>query len=66
MTVDNIVHIVAGIAILAGVALSYFVHPNWIWLLVLVGINLLQSGFTKFCPLAFMLKKGGVREGSCC
>jgi hypothetical protein len=66
VTVDNIVHIFAGIAILVGVALSHFVHPNWIWLVVFVGANLFQSGFTKFCPLAFMLKKGGVREGSCC
>lgn len=66
MTVDNIVHIVAGLAVLAGAALTAFVHPNWIWLSVAVGANLLQSGFTRFCPLAFVLKKSGVHEGGCC
>lgn len=66
MTVDNIVHIVAGIAILAGVALTHFVHPNWIWLVVAVGANLFQSGFTRVCPLAFVLKKSGMNEGDCC
>lgn len=66
MTVDNIVHLVAGIMVLASISLAKFVDPNWIWLGVFVGANLAQSGITKFCPLAFMLKKAGVREGDCC
>jgi hypothetical protein len=33
---------------------------------VFVGLNLAQSGITKFCPLAFFLKWAGVREGDGC
>lgn len=66
MTVDRIVHLVAGLMVLASIALSQFVHPNWMWLGVFVGANLFQSGFTNFCPLASMLKRAGVQEGECC
>jgi hypothetical protein len=66
MNVDRIVHLVAGSMVLLAIALANFVHPNWIWLGVFVGANLAQSGLSNFCPLAFMLKKAGVKEGSCC
>ncbi|MCK5336566.1 MAG: DUF2892 domain-containing protein [Gammaproteobacteria bacterium] len=66
MTVDRIVHIVAGTMILISIALAYFVHPNWIGLAAFVGINLAQSGVTNFCPLSSILKKAGVKEGNCC
>ncbi|MBK6862786.1 MAG: DUF2892 domain-containing protein [Ideonella sp.] len=66
MTVDRIVHLVAGLMVLLGVTLAHFVHPYWLALPVFVGLNLAQSGVTGFCPLAFMLKKSGVREGECC
>lgn len=66
MTVDRIVHLVAGFMVLLSIALSHFVHPYWIALGVFVGINLFQSGLTSFCPLASILRKTGVSEGSCC
>mgnify|MGYP003383667965 CR=1 FL=1 len=66
MTVDRIVHLVAGLMVLAGIALAHYVHAYWIALPILVGLNLAQSGITSFCPLAFFLKKAGVREGDCC
>ncbi|HUX29746.1 MAG TPA: DUF2892 domain-containing protein [Thiobacillus sp.] len=66
MTVDRIVHLVAGLMVLFSIALAHFSNPTWIWLAVFVGANLAQSGVTGFCPLAFMLKKSGVKEGSCC
>lgn len=66
MTVDRIVHLAAGVFVLAGVLMSQYVHPAWIWLVVFVGLNLAQSGVTNFCPLAFMLRKAGVKEGDCC
>lgn len=66
MTVDRIVHLVAGLMVLIGLALAHFIHPNWLILSAFVGINLAQSGLTNFCPLAFMLKKAGVPEGNCC
>ncbi|MDA8128287.1 MAG: DUF2892 domain-containing protein [Betaproteobacteria bacterium] len=66
MTVDRIVHLVAGLVVLISIALAHFVNPAWLWLTTLVGVNLAQSGVTGFCPLAFMLKRTGVKEGSCC
>ena len=51
--------------ILISLALSHYVHPNWIWLTAFVGANLLQSAFTGFCPAETILKKLGV-GGSCC
>ncbi len=66
MTVDKIVHLVAGSMILLSIALAHFVHPYWIVLAAFVGISLAQSGITNFCPLASILKKAGVKDGSCC
>jgi len=66
VTVDKIVHLMAGLMVLLSVALANFSNPAWVWLTVLVGANLAQSGLTNFCPLSFMLKKAGVAEGVCC
>ena len=66
MTVNSIVHLVAGSMVMVGIALAHFVHPNWIWLAAFVGFNLAQSGITNLCPLAIILKKAGVKEGNCC
>lgn len=63
MTIDRIVHLVAGLAVLIGAALAYFAHPNWLALPALVGLNLAQSGFTGFCPLAAALSRAGVARG---
>ncbi len=52
---ERIVRAVAGIVVLASVLLTYFVNINWLWLGVFVGVNLLQSSFTKFCPLEKIL-----------
>jgi len=67
MTVDNFVHVFAGTFILLslglGVPASPIFHSSyWLWFTAFVGANLLQFGFTGFCPLALILKKLGVRE----
>lgn len=66
MSVDRVVHLVAGLMVLVSVALTHFVHPNWMWLTVFVGLNLAQSGLTRFCPLSSLLKKAGVPESETC
>ncbi|MDN5554329.1 MAG: DUF2892 domain-containing protein [Prevotella sp.] len=43
--------------IIVGVVLAYLVSIYWLLLPLFVGINLLQSSFTKFCPLDLILKK---------
>ncbi len=65
--IDRIVHSFAGAMILASLALTKWVHPNFVWLTVFVGANLLQSGITNWCLLSRILKKLGVSDsGSAC
>jgi hypothetical protein len=67
MTVDRIVHLMAGLMVLLSIGLAHFTgNVAWLWLTTFVGVNLAQSGVTGFCPLAFVLRKSGVKEGSCC
>ncbi|QJY41384.1 DUF2892 domain-containing protein [Vibrio cholerae] len=61
MTIENGVRVLAGSMVLLSVILTWFVHPNLLWLTVFVGVNLIQSAFTGFCPAAFFLKKLGLR-----
>ena len=57
MTIERVVHIFAGSVILASLALAVTVSVNWLWLTAFVGANLLQSGFTRVCPLEHILKR---------
>lgn len=67
MSIDRIVHSVAGAMILASLALTRWVHPNFVWLTVFVGANLLQSGITNWCLLSRILRKLGVEDsGATC
>ena len=53
---ERIIRAVAGIFILTSIALAYWVHINWLGLAAFVGINLVQSSFTRFCPLEKILR----------
>jgi len=66
MTVDRIVHLVVGTVVLLSALLAHLSDPSWIWLTIAVGAVLAQSGITGFCPMSFMLRKAGVKDGSCC
>lgn len=59
---ERIVRAVAGTIVLASTVMAYTVNINWLWLGVFVGLNLLQSAFTRFCPLELILKAGGVKD----
>lgn len=48
---------VAGAVITAGVALGYWVDPLWLLIPGVLGVTLLQSGFTGFCPVYFILDR---------
>lgn len=54
---EHIIHLVAGAMVLLGISLAYFVSTWWLLLPAFVGINLIQSSFTKFCPLEIVLDK---------
>lgn len=57
---ERIVRAVAGIIVLVSISLAYFVNLHWLWVTAFVGLNLLQSAVTKFCPLEMILDKLGV------
>ena len=61
MTVENGIRVVAGIIILVSVLLTFYVHPQFVWLTVFIGINLIQSAFSGLCPAAKVLKMFGLK-----
>lgn len=65
MTTERYVRVFAGAFVLLGLALGasaspLFASAHWLWLTAFVGANLLQSGFTRFCPLESILARLGV------
>lgn len=63
---ERIVRAVAGTMVLISITLAYFTSIYWLGLAAFVGINLVQSSFTRFCPLEMILDKFGVEKGKCC
>ncbi|MEI6502426.1 MAG: DUF2892 domain-containing protein [Armatimonadota bacterium] len=61
MTIEKALRIMAGIMILLSAALTHFVSPWWILLTIFIGVNLLQSGFTNWCPAISLFKALGLR-----
>ena len=57
MSLERAVEAFAGFMVLLSVALTYFVHPGFIWLTVFVGANLFQQSFTGFCPAGIIMQK---------
>lgn len=64
MTLDRSILAFAGLMTLLSVALTVWISPQFVWLTLLVGLNLIQSAFTGFCPAAIVLRKLGVRPGA--
>jgi hypothetical protein len=65
MTTEKMIRVLAGSMILMSVFLAHFISPWWLLMTCFVGVNLIQSAFTGFCPAETILKKLGV-GGSCC
>jgi len=61
MTAERVLMAFAGVMVLISVALTWYVHPYWVWLTVFVGANLFQSAFTGFCPAMMVIKKLGFK-----
>jgi hypothetical protein len=67
MTTERLVRIIAGLFVLLSLALGVqgsplFINANFLWFTVFVGVNLFQSGFTRFCPLESILRAMGVKS----
>ena len=60
---ERIVRRVAGTMVLISIVMAFFVNIQWLWLAVFVSVNLIQSSFTKWCPLEKILDKAGIAPG---
>lgn len=63
MNVERMVLAFAGAMILVSLLLAVFWSHYWLWLTAFVGVNLLQSAFTGFCPIAKVFKRFGSPAG---
>ncbi len=64
MSIDRIVLAFVGSMVLVSLLLSWLVSPYWLVLAGFVALNVVQSSFTGFCPLAILLKRLGVAPGA--
>ena len=63
MKMENAIRILAGTMVLTSLALAHFVDRHWLWLAAFVGVNLIQSAFTGFCPACNILRRLGLGRG---
>ncbi len=64
MNVERYLRLIAGIVVLLTVAAGYWLSPWFFLLTALMGANLLQSGFTDWCPMMPVLRSLGVRDSA--
>ena len=64
MTTEKMIRVLAGSMILMSVFLAHFISPWWLLMTCFVGVNLIQSAFTGFCPAAMVFRKLGARPGA--
>ena len=65
MTVERGLRLMAGVVILISLGLAHFVSLDWLWLTLFVGLNLLQSALTDWCPGMAILRALGLKNASC-
>ncbi|MCC6291388.1 MAG: DUF2892 domain-containing protein [Bryobacterales bacterium] len=61
MTVDRYLRMIAGLMIVASLALGHYVSQNWYYFTAFIGLNLFQSAFTDWCPMMSILRKLGIK-----
>ena len=62
MSMERMIRAIAGTFVLASLALGWFVSPWWFLFTAFVGVNLVQSAFTRWCLMEDILAKFGVRR----
>ena len=65
MTLNAALRLMAGTVVLLSLVLSYYHSPLWLWLTVIVGLNLLQSAFSGWCPAMTVFRMLGLKEEVC-
>lgn len=62
MNVERGLRLMAGVMILLSLGLAHWVSPYWLLLTAFVGLNLLQSAFTNWCPAMKILQAIGLKD----
>ena len=65
MNVERGVRLIAGVMVLLSLVLTHFFSACWLWLTAFVGVNLLQSAFTNWCPAMSILRAMGMNDAAC-
>ena len=61
MTVERGLRLAAGVVVLLSVNLAVFHSHYWLYLTAFAGLNLLQSVFTNWCPMVWLLERAGLQ-----
>ena len=61
MTIERGLRLTAGVVVLLSVTLGFFSHPAWFLLTAFAGLNLVQSAFTNWCPMVWILARLGLQ-----
>ena len=62
MSVERSLRLIAGVFVTLSVLLGIYVHANFLWFTLFVGLNLFQSAFTNWCPMMTVLRKAGLHD----
>lgn len=65
MTVERGLRLLAGVMVLLSVVLTVYVSHYWVWFTVFIGLNLLQSAFTNWCPAMSIFRAMGLKDAAC-
>ncbi len=59
--IDRMLRGIAGVFLLVSLLLAHWVSPQWLWFTAFIALNLLQSAFTGWCPMIWILQRLGVK-----
>lgn len=62
MSIERYLRLIAGLFVMASVALGVWVNQYWFLFTGFVGLNLFQSALTNWCPMITLLRKLGVGQ----
>ena len=63
MTINEALRLIAGAFVLLSVILGYSVSPYWFLFTAFVALNLVQSAFSHWCPMMWILERAGLKRG---
>ncbi len=64
MNIERYLRLIAGFFVLISAALGFAVSPWFLLFTAFVGLNLMQSAFTNWCPMISLLRRLGVSDGA--